>query len=311
MKQKHIFAKILLLAIMVVFSLRINAQELANFSSSFVDIGFGARPLGMGRAYSALVSDASSLLWNPAGIAEVSSFESIISYAKLFNVIPYSFASLAFSPITNHAFGAGIIISGDQLLREISFISGYGSKFSLNGHQLNAGITLTLHTASFGKNESAEGNITGDAFGYGVGIGFQYYFSRRVVFAAHIQNLLNNIKWNSSTSGKYNEGLPRRLIFGVAAKNINFMNFELDYHKSLYLDLKDKIYLGAERIFLNKIFLRSGTGITFSNEDPIFYTFGLGISHYFKKRFYFQFDGAYIIHPLENMFRLSMSFRIE
>jgi len=311
MKQKNFFAKIFILAVMTITSAKVNGQELANFSSSFVDIGFGARPLGMGKAYSALVSDASALLWNPAGIAEITAFEGTFSYTKLFNIIPYSFAALAFSPATNHAIGAGVIISGDQLLKEISFISGYGGRFSFRHRRLNVGITLTLHSASFGKNEPANGAVSGDAFGFGIGIGLQYYFSQNIVFAAHVQNLLNKIEWNSSSSSKYEEGLPRRLIFGVADKNSHSMNFELDFQKSLYRELEDKIYLGAERVFLNKIFLRSGVGASFSDDRPLFCTFGFGVSHYLKKRFYFRFDGAYIIHPLENMIRLSMSCRIE
>jgi len=45
-------------------------QELANYSATFVDIGFGARPLGMGRAYTALAADANAVVWNPAGMKE-------------------------------------------------------------------------------------------------------------------------------------------------------------------------------------------------------------------------------------------------
>jgi len=310
MKQKHI-TKIILLAAITVCCPKLNAQDLANYSSAFVDIGFGARPLGMGGAYSALTSDANSLQWNPAGIADVRGFEATVSYTKLFNIIPYSFAGLAFSPSNRYCLGAGLIVSGDDLLKELSFITCYGSRFYLNDHKINVGLTLTLHNASFGKNDVTESAVTGDAFGYALGCGAQFFLTRKIVLATHFQNLVNKIAWNTSTIGKYEEGLPRRLIFGVAFKNYRSLNFDMDFHKSLYEEIEDKIYLGAERVFLKRIFLRAGAATSINQSKPLFYTFGFGVSHFINRRLYFQLDGAYIIHPLENMFRVSLLFRVK
>ncbi len=84
----------------------------------------------------------------------------------------------------------------------------------------------------------------------------------------------------------------------------------MDFHKSLYEEIEDKIYLGAERVLLKRIFLRTGSGTSIDQAHPLFYTFGFGASHLINQRLYFQLDGAYIIHPLENMFRVSLLFRI-
>jgi len=97
----------------------------------------------------------------------------------------------------------------------------------------------------------------------------------------------------------------------VAFKNYRSLNFDLDFHKSLYKEIEDKIYFGAERVFLKKLFLRTGAGTSIEQANPLFYTFGFGANHFINKILYFQLDGAYIIHPLENMFRVSLSFRIE
>ena len=309
MKHRKYFNKIIILALLIICSSKINAQDLANFSSAFVDIGFGARPLGMGQAYSALASDANAVLWNPAGIAEVKNFEGTVSYTKLFNIIPYSFASLVYSPSGKMAVGGGLIVSGDDLFQEISLISCGATKFFLYGHRTNIGVSLTIHSASFGKNDPSNISVQGDALGYSLSWGMQFYLTKKIVIASHLQNLFNSIHWNTSTLGKYQEGLPRRWIIGVGFKNFHQINFDLDFHKSLYQDIEDKFYIGAERSFLNKVFLRAGTATSINQAQNLFYSFGGGINHYFSKRFYFQLDAAYVVHPLENMFQLSLTFR--
>jgi len=48
----------------------------------FLDIGVGARPLAMGETFVAIADDATSLFWNPAGIAQVEKFEAIAAYTS-------------------------------------------------------------------------------------------------------------------------------------------------------------------------------------------------------------------------------------
>ncbi|HDQ00532.1 MAG TPA: hypothetical protein ENN22_15300 [bacterium] len=295
-----------MIAIIGIITYDIYSQDLANFSASFVDIGFGARPLGMGQAYTALTADANGVLWNPAGISEVERFEGTFCHTKLFNIVPYSFASLVYSFSPRLSLGEGVIISGDDLLRELSIISCLATSFYVHGYKLNLGLNLNLHSASYGKNDDSHSNVHGDAFGYSLGFGLQLYLTEKIIFASNFKNIINRISWNSSTMGKYDEGLPGRLIFGVGFKNFNQLNFALDFHKSLYREIEDKFFLGAEYIFFDKLFLRSGTGTSINQSQPLFYSVGFGLSHQFNPRFRFQLDGAYIIDPLANMIRLSI-----
>ena len=48
----------------------------------FLDVGVGARPLAMGEAYTAMADDASSVFWNPAGVANVESGDLFAGYTK-------------------------------------------------------------------------------------------------------------------------------------------------------------------------------------------------------------------------------------
>ena len=44
------------------------AQDAPKYSNEFLAIGVGARALGMGSAYTAVVNDVTSGYWNPAGL---------------------------------------------------------------------------------------------------------------------------------------------------------------------------------------------------------------------------------------------------
>ena len=47
------------------------AQDAPKYSNEFLAVGVGARALGMGSAYTAVVTDVTSGYWNPAGIMGV------------------------------------------------------------------------------------------------------------------------------------------------------------------------------------------------------------------------------------------------
>jgi len=53
--------------------------------ASFLNVGWGTRPIGMGGVFTALSDDANAPVWNPAGIAQVEGREGTFMYA-----MPYS-----------------------------------------------------------------------------------------------------------------------------------------------------------------------------------------------------------------------------
>ena len=63
--------KKLILLIYLVFCTAYSQNNVATTSAAFLEIGPGARALGMGSAFVSVANDASSLYWNPAGIANV------------------------------------------------------------------------------------------------------------------------------------------------------------------------------------------------------------------------------------------------
>ncbi len=61
----------LLAALGISCAVGLSAQDAPKYSNEFLAVGVGARALGMGSAYTAVVSDVTSGYWNPAGLLGV------------------------------------------------------------------------------------------------------------------------------------------------------------------------------------------------------------------------------------------------
>lgn len=60
-------------------------------AAKFLSIGIGPRANAMGAAFSAVTNDATSMYWNPSGIANASRFEGVFTYTKLFADVDVNF----------------------------------------------------------------------------------------------------------------------------------------------------------------------------------------------------------------------------
>jgi hypothetical protein len=72
-----------MMRLLAVVLLSIPAALRAAETASFLDIGVGARGIGMGGAYTALADDSSAVYWNPAGLARMEKREVSVSHAEL------------------------------------------------------------------------------------------------------------------------------------------------------------------------------------------------------------------------------------
>ena len=66
------------------------------YAASFLELGVGARALGMGGAHVALSDDATGFYWNPGGLAFLPNLQAASMYANLFNTLEtQSYGSVA------------------------------------------------------------------------------------------------------------------------------------------------------------------------------------------------------------------------
>jgi long-subunit fatty acid transport protein len=80
----------------------------ADEGAAFLKLGTGARATALGGAYTALGDDASSIGWNPAGLARLEKREVTASHAELVERTRLDFAAYA-HPTTNGTFAAGLL----------------------------------------------------------------------------------------------------------------------------------------------------------------------------------------------------------
>ncbi len=75
---------------------------------NFLKIGAGARPVGMGEAYSALANDINAIYWNPAGLGEITEREITASYLSHIAGINSGYFGYAL-PLARGGLGVGVV----------------------------------------------------------------------------------------------------------------------------------------------------------------------------------------------------------
>src|SRR5881397_2293255 len=78
--------------------------------ANFLEIGVGARALGLAGAYTGVAEGVTALYWNPAGIAELEGPAAALSIAKLYGDlgIKHNFAGGVLPRGSNGAFGIAL-----------------------------------------------------------------------------------------------------------------------------------------------------------------------------------------------------------
>jgi hypothetical protein len=165
---------------------------------TFMKIGIGARPIGMGGAYTAVADDANALFWNPAGLALNPSYCGSVTAMKLLQSVSYASGGLA-API------------GRRLA------------VGLAGGFLNASDTrrdeLGQEIGTFGLSDLAVG--PGVAWqpltGLGFGVGARYVYSRIDSFQASSFSvdggaIYKPVKYITVGASLLHLGPPRRFI---------------------------------------------------------------------------------------------------
>ncbi len=67
----------------------LSAQDIGSSGATFLKLGAGARPIGMGSAFSGLSDDVNAIYWNPAGLGFIKRWELSFTYQKLFADFDY------------------------------------------------------------------------------------------------------------------------------------------------------------------------------------------------------------------------------
>jgi hypothetical protein len=264
-----------------------------------VDIGYGARPMGMGGAFVGLADDRNAVIWNPAGLLKIDGSGIAFMWAKQMGFVPYNYLSFSRNLGAKGRFGIAAIYSGDEVMSETTALLSFARAF---GNKLSIGMNIKVLMSSFGNNLDGDSDrITGDAFGQGLDVALMYRFSDKISFGAILRDAYNDITWNNSTLGtEYSEATPMEFTVGASYRHSLNTVLALDWRKALYDDVEEHIAVGVEKRIFKFLFLRAGwgqnVGAKWRNQD-----LALGVGLYKQmKGFDFGFDFAYILNDLKN-----------
>ncbi|HEB83502.1 MAG TPA: hypothetical protein ENI92_00730 [Bacteroidetes bacterium] len=296
------------------------AQDLSGIPGAFADIGLGTRPLGMGGAYVAVQDGENAARWNPAALARGGPRAAGFTWTNQFNLIPYNYLTAG---IPGKSWGVGLFAetAGDDVLRETT-IAAAGAVSSDQAAFLaplkrwlpgvSLGLTAKVRLASYGNNtDSGPGQVTGDAFGYGLDIGLLWTVPKikGLSMALVGRDLVNVINWNSSAKGSYGEGVPAAVVYGLAYQPSRRTLLALDLQPALYGDTHWRTAVGVEMRPFSAIALRGGVaqnlGSRWLNRDV---TLGIGVDVELGARSTLQAGVAYLFDELVNTPRVSLSF---
>ena len=96
----------LYISLLVIFVNGLKGQG-AGTESNF-SLGFGARAIGLGQAYTALAQDPTAVFWNPAGLEFIDQQSATFFHTTLFNESHFDFIGYAYPTLDLGSFGFGV-----------------------------------------------------------------------------------------------------------------------------------------------------------------------------------------------------------
>ncbi len=134
------FALVLVGQVFPQFNRRVS--NVGTVAAPFLEIGIGARSLGMGEAFVAVANDISAIYWNPAGLVNLTRVESQFFHSPWLAGIRFDHAAVGI-PIERVGslglFYTGVIMD-DMLVRNVVYPEGTGEYFGAN--DLTLGVSM-------------------------------------------------------------------------------------------------------------------------------------------------------------------------
>lgn len=332
MKTKNVVSwGLCLLAVLCSGTGELNAQSLSNTSASFVDIGYGVRPSGLGFAYTGLAEGPDAVMWNPAGLGQSENLDFSAMHTSQYGIVNYDYVGAAVPVLgETHKLGFALTTSGDDALREHSFHAAYA--YTLDKLYLGGAVKLRMN--SFGNNSLNEGDyvvfdqdeisdgfarqIHGTGFGVGIDFGALYKVKEHMQFGVMVRDAYAPFWWESSTrgdtdeqaKGSYEEGLPLEVAVGGSYKYGESFVITTDYLPKIYEEGADALRAGIEKTFLDLISLRAGTEQRFRTDEIDHYTLGFGLQSPPVSGVSLAAHYSFVINDLTNTHRLGLQIQI-
>ena len=238
-------------------------------------MGSGARSLGLGGAFTAVADDATSTIWNPAGLPAVDDLTITLSSARLSLDRRHSFIGLIKS-VGNGGLGLSVVNAGVDDITSYNSNGDRTGSFNHNsnafalsyGHDLGAvslGASARMYMDSFGDHSSTSGFAGADIglLGHNKASTFSYGIAAR--------NLGSAIGDNQ---------VPVKIAGGLAYRVLHkhVATFSVDVEHEI-IDLPESptsLHIGTEYLIANTFAIRGGTKLN-TDRTQLFAGFGVNV----------------------------------
>ncbi len=275
--------RLIIFSVIICCSFLYTAEQL--HYGSDLEWGYGARALGMGRAYVALADDASGLFWNPAGVMKLQSMQGMFQMSMLYQSYSLMYGSFAI-PGVDDAIGLEFIMFGGSDIEGRDVYNQFtgmvqDSKMAF-GATYSKRIMRDFYMALKGKfymrslGEASDMAMAGD-------VSMVYNLSDKFTAGINLMNFFGLVMGDTS------DRLNPQAMFGIGYKEKNML-FSLDARDNF-----NEWHFGVEYEPVKNIPLRMGL-----NNQEI--SFGGGV-----RLGIMDADVAYMINDLSNKIAFSVN----
>lgn len=176
-------------------------------AGSFLLISNGARATSMGEAFTGLADDVTATYWNPAGLSQMPSIETSLSYAAWFADTSYSVVSLGGPVVPGHVLAATLYYFHVPVIANVPAdveqpvdLSNYAAGVSY-AYQLTRRIAIGAGIKLLSQDIEQQGRAGSSASGAMVDLGLQYRHDDPEVSAGlALQNMGPKLEFRDANS---------------------------------------------------------------------------------------------------------------
>lgn len=240
----------------------------------------GARPFGMGEAFTAVVDDVNALIWNPAGLPFLRQNQIQVMLTDLFGL-----------GIKNNYIGLALPLSEKLTLgMDWSHIGYDDHELGFNrdhlhfsgGINIRSGLALGASLRWMSTGYSLDGRSIRKGSAWGLDIGVLYQLNQRTKLGLMIQDISQTrYRYDNNTS----ETIAQPSFRGGIAYNITKNNL-------LVCDIDDRFHLGSETWIKNILALRGGIQKDIDTGEQSVWSLGFSLRYEFAR-----LDYSWTIEP--------------
>lgn len=305
--------------------------NLGTSGAQFLQIPVSAKAEAMGNAIVGLADDASTVFYNPAGLTKVKNFEVFFSYANWFDLFDLSAASVAYNLGDFGTICANVIMfsTGKMEITTEEQPNGTGRYFDAG--DLALGVTYAKYlTDRFSVGLTVKyinqqiWNETANGFAFDIGTQYLIDF-QNLTIAMSMTNFGGDMKFDGpdlAITHLKNDNFPLSRLTPARLQTNEYplpLHFQVgigfDVYQSEYFkirggidathpnDNKERVHIGTEVSFFDRIFLRGGYKYNYDDQK---FSFGAGANVPLADTFVY-FDYAYSVYDiLPSVHRISL-----